>query len=62
MILCYCSDKLPDLEVFANLAETVMVSTISVLNKNYHYFILGHPLCVIEGYVVSLCVITNFWS
>lgn len=45
LMLCYCSDRLPDLEVFANLAETIMVSTISVLNKNYHYFMLGYPLC-----------------
>lgn len=39
----------------ADLAETVIASTISVVNQVYGYFVLGHPLCVVEGYTVSLC-------
>lgn len=39
----------------ADLAETIIASTISVVNQIYGYFVLGHPLCVIEGYIVSLC-------
>lgn len=39
----------------ADLAETVIASSISVVNQIYGYFVLGHPLCVLEGYVVSLC-------
>lgn len=39
----------------ADLAETVIASTISVVNQIYGYFVLGHPLCVVEGYTVSLC-------
>lgn len=39
----------------ADLAETIIASTISVANQIYGYFVLGHPLCVVEGYTVSLC-------
>ncbi|CAO2621254.1 Medium-wave-sensitive opsin 1 [Lemmus lemmus] len=46
----------------ADLAETIIASSISVVNQIYGYFVLGHPLCVLEGYVVSLCGITGLWS
>ncbi|XP_010179773.1 PREDICTED: red-sensitive opsin, partial [Mesitornis unicolor] len=39
----------------ADLGETVIASTISVINQIFGYFVLGHPLCVIEGYTVSAC-------
>lgn len=39
----------------ADLAETVIASTISVVNQFFGYFVLGHPLCVVEGYTVSVC-------
>ena len=39
----------------ADLVETIIASTISVVNQMYGYFVLGHPLCVVEGYTVSLC-------
>lgn len=39
----------------ADLAETIIASTISVVNQIYGYFVLGHPLCIVEGYTVSLC-------
>lgn len=39
----------------ADLGETIIASTISVINQIFGYFILGHPLCVIEGYTVSVC-------
>jgi long/medium wavelength-sensitive opsin len=39
----------------ADLAETIIASTISVVNQVYGYFVLGYPLCVVEGYTVSLC-------
>lgn len=39
----------------ADLAETAIAGTISVVNQIYGYFVLGHPLCVVEGYIVSLC-------
>lgn len=37
----------------ADLGETVIASTISVINQISGYFVLGHPLCVVEGYTVS---------
>ncbi|NXR34851.1 OPSR protein, partial [Zosterops hypoxanthus] len=46
----------------ADLGETVIASTISVVNQIFGYFILGHPMCVIEGYTVSACGITALWS
>ncbi|XP_004717619.1 medium-wave-sensitive opsin 1 [Echinops telfairi] len=46
----------------ADLAETIIASTISVVNQIYGYFVFGHPLCVLEGYTVSLCGITGLWS
>ncbi|KAM4696684.1 red-sensitive opsin [Rhinophrynus dorsalis] len=46
----------------ADLGETVIASTISVVNQIFGYFILGHPLCVIEGFTVSTCGITALWS
>lgn len=39
----------------ADLGETVFASTISVCNQFFGYFILGHPMCVFEGYIVSVC-------
>lgn len=39
----------------ADLGETVFASTISVCNQWFGYFILGHPMCIFEGYVVSVC-------
>lgn len=39
----------------ADLGETVFASTISVCNQFFGYFILGHPMCVFEGYTVSVC-------
>ncbi|KAL4844803.1 hypothetical protein H8958_019936 [Nasalis larvatus] len=46
----------------ADLAETVIASTISVVNQVSGYFVLGHPMCVLEGFTVSLCGITGLWS
>nr|BCF80139.1 long-wave-sensitive opsin [Laticauda frontalis] len=46
----------------ADLGETVIASTISVINQFFGYFFLGHPLCVLEGYTVSACGITALWS
>ncbi|KAM4754369.1 LOW QUALITY PROTEIN: red-sensitive opsin-like [Cyanocitta cristata] len=46
----------------ADLGETVIASTISVVNQIFGYFILGHPMCIIEGYTVSACGITALWS
>nr|AZT81968.1 long wave sensitive opsin 1 [Brachyphylla nana pumila] len=46
----------------ADLAETIIASTISVVNQIYGYFVLGYPLCIVEGYTVSLCGITGLWS
>lgn len=39
----------------ADLAETVIASTISLVNQMFGYFMLGYPVCVLEGYTVSLC-------
>ncbi|KPP56972.1 red-sensitive opsin-like, partial [Scleropages formosus] len=39
----------------ADLGETLIASTISVVNQIFGYFILGHPMCVLEGYTVSSC-------
>ncbi|XP_007534919.2 long-wave-sensitive opsin 1 [Erinaceus europaeus] len=46
----------------ADLAETVIASTISLVNQMFGYFVLGYPVCVLEGYTVSLCGITGLWS
>uniref|UniRef100_A0AAR2JCP4 G-protein coupled receptors family 1 profile domain-containing protein n=1 Tax=Pygocentrus nattereri TaxID=42514 RepID=A0AAR2JCP4_PYGNA len=46
----------------ADLGETVFASTISVINQVFGYFILGHPMCVFEGWTVSVCGITALWS
>ncbi|NP_001084114.1 red-sensitive opsin [Xenopus laevis] len=46
----------------ADLGETVIASTISVFNQIFGYFILGHPMCVLEGFTVSTCGITALWS
>ncbi|KAI9546414.1 hypothetical protein NQZ68_027583 [Dissostichus eleginoides] len=46
----------------ADLGETVFASTISVCNQFFGYFILGHPMCVFEGYTVSVCGIAALWS
>ncbi|OCT65542.1 hypothetical protein XELAEV_18041780mg [Xenopus laevis] len=45
----------------ADLGETVIASTISVLNQIFGYFVLGHPMCILEGYTVSVCGITALW-
>ncbi|MGH0187492.1 UNVERIFIED_CONTAM: hypothetical protein FKN15_025325 [Acipenser sinensis] len=39
----------------ADLGETLLASSISVCNQIFGYFILGHPLCIFEGYVVATC-------
>lgn len=39
----------------ADLGETVFASTISVCYQFYGYFILGHPMCILDGYIVSVC-------
>ena len=39
----------------ADLAETIIAGTISSVNQMFGYFVLGHPLCIVEGYTVSLC-------
>ncbi|XP_028337955.1 long-wave-sensitive opsin 1 isoform X1 [Physeter macrocephalus] len=46
----------------ADLAETIIAGTISAVNQMYGYFVLGHPLCIVEGYTVALCGITGLWS
>uniref|UniRef100_A0A673HXL0 G-protein coupled receptors family 1 profile domain-containing protein n=1 Tax=Sinocyclocheilus rhinocerous TaxID=307959 RepID=A0A673HXL0_9TELE len=46
----------------ADLGETLLASTISVINQIFGYFILGHPMCVFEGYTVSVCGIAGLWS
>nr|BAD17958.1 red sensitive opsin [Lethenteron camtschaticum] len=46
----------------ADILETIFASTISVCNQVFGYFILGHPMCVFEGYVVSTCGIAGLWS
>ncbi|XP_052368084.1 red-sensitive opsin-like, partial [Oncorhynchus keta] len=40
---------------FADIAETLLASTISVCNQMFGYFILGHPMCVFEGFTVATC-------
>uniref|UniRef100_A0A3Q2Q7U1 Red-sensitive opsin n=1 Tax=Fundulus heteroclitus TaxID=8078 RepID=A0A3Q2Q7U1_FUNHE len=46
----------------ADLGETVFASTISVCNQFFGYFILGHPMCVFEGYTVSTCgKLPQYW-
>nr|ANV21067.1 long-wavelength-sensitive opsin [Mordacia mordax] len=47
---------------FADIAETIFASTVSVSNQVFGYFILGHPMCVFEGYIVALCGICGLWS
>lgn len=39
----------------ADLLETLFASTISVCNQFFGYFILGHPMCMFEGFTVSTC-------
>nr|ACZ97935.1 long wavelength-sensitive cone opsin [Sinocyclocheilus yangzongensis] len=46
----------------ADLGETLLASTISVINQFFGYFILGHPMCIFEGYTVSVCGIAGLWS
>uniref|UniRef100_A0A4W5JRZ4 G-protein coupled receptors family 1 profile domain-containing protein n=1 Tax=Hucho hucho TaxID=62062 RepID=A0A4W5JRZ4_9TELE len=46
----------------ADIGETLLASTISVCNQIFGYFILGHPMCVFEGYTVSVCGIAALWS
>uniref|UniRef100_A0A4W5JMZ3 G-protein coupled receptors family 1 profile domain-containing protein n=1 Tax=Hucho hucho TaxID=62062 RepID=A0A4W5JMZ3_9TELE len=45
----------------ADIGETLLASTISVCNQIFGYFILGHPMCVFEGYTVSVCI-AALWS
>uniref|UniRef100_A0A674CV48 Red-sensitive opsin-like n=2 Tax=Salmo trutta TaxID=8032 RepID=A0A674CV48_SALTR len=47
---------------FADIAETLLASTISVCNQMFGYFILGHPMCVFEGFTVATCGIAGLWS
>ncbi|XP_041945873.1 red-sensitive opsin-2-like [Alosa sapidissima] len=46
----------------ADLGETVIASTISVINQIFGYFVLGHTCCIIEGYTVATCGIAALWS
>ncbi|XP_029550432.1 red-sensitive opsin-like [Salmo trutta] len=46
----------------ADIGETLLASTISVINQVFGYFILGHPMCVFEGFTVSTCGIAALWS
>ncbi|KAF1391236.1 hypothetical protein PFLUV_G00039830 [Perca fluviatilis] len=46
----------------ADILETILASTISVCNQFFGYFILGHPMCVFEGYTVACCGIAGLWS
>ncbi|XP_062891163.1 red-sensitive opsin-like [Mobula hypostoma] len=46
----------------ADLGETLFASTISICNQIFGYFILGHPMCIFEGFTVSVCGITALWS
>nr|ABS89280.1 LWS opsin [Neoceratodus forsteri] len=46
----------------ADLGETLIASTISVTNQIFGYFILGHPMCMLEGFTVATCGITGLWS
>lgn len=39
----------------ADILETLLASTISVCNQMYGYFILGHPMCIFEGFTVACC-------
>uniref|UniRef100_A0A8C8M4U5 G-protein coupled receptors family 1 profile domain-containing protein n=1 Tax=Oncorhynchus tshawytscha TaxID=74940 RepID=A0A8C8M4U5_ONCTS len=38
----------------ADIGDTLLASTISVINQVFGYFILGHPMCVFEGFTVLL--------
>ncbi|XP_067881752.1 LOW QUALITY PROTEIN: red-sensitive opsin-like [Heterodontus francisci] len=46
----------------ADLGETLLSSTISIINQIFGCFILGHPMCIFEGFTVSMCGITALWS
>ncbi|XP_029007413.2 red-sensitive opsin-like [Betta splendens] len=46
----------------ADLVETLFASTISVCNQFFGYFILGHPMCMFEGFIVSTSGIAALWS
>lgn len=39
----------------ADILETLLASTISVCNQFFGYFILGHPMCIFEGFTVACC-------
>lgn len=39
----------------ADILETLLASTISVCNQMFGYFILGHPMCIFEGFTVACC-------
>lgn len=45
----------------ADIGETLLASTISVINQVFGYFILGHPMCVFEGFTVSTCGKMQFY-
>ncbi|XP_035858406.1 red-sensitive opsin isoform X1 [Sander lucioperca] len=47
---------------FADIMETILASTISVWNQIFGYFVLGHPMCIFEGYTVACCGIAGLWS
>ncbi|TST85782.1 Red-sensitive opsin [Bagarius yarrelli] len=46
----------------ADLLETLLASTVSVWNQAFGYFVLGHPLCIFEGFTVACCGIAGLWS
>ncbi|XP_053508546.1 red-sensitive opsin [Ictalurus furcatus] len=46
----------------ADILETLLASTISVCNQFFGYFILGHPMCIFEGFTVACCGIAGLWS
>nr|QGW08863.1 long-wavelength-sensitive opsin [Lepisosteus platyrhincus] len=46
----------------ADLGETLLATTISICNQIFGYFILGHPMCVFEGFTVATCGIAGLWS
>ncbi|TDH14587.1 hypothetical protein EPR50_G00043930 [Perca flavescens] len=47
---------------FADIVETLIASNISICNQFFGYFILGHPMCMFEGFTVATCGIAGLWS
>ncbi|KAM4701992.1 pinopsin-like [Discoglossus pictus] len=46
----------------ADLLVTIFGSSVSFTNNVYGYFMLGKPMCELEGFVVSLTGIVGLWS